>query len=55
MLAPTRRAYHEIINLVESHQVTLSVEEQYKLVAELVEVLTEKRDALQTDPEPRAS
>ncbi len=46
MTSSAKRAYNESINMVESHQVTLDVDDQYAFMQSLRDVLTEKLRAL---------
>ncbi len=46
MTSSAKTAYTESIDMVESHQVTLSAEEQYAFMESLRDVLTDKLRAL---------
>jgi len=46
MTSSAKRAYHESIDMVESHQVTLDVNDQYAFIQSLRDVLTEKLRAM---------
>ena len=46
MRSSAKTAYHESIDMVESHQVTLCGDDQYAFMESLRDVLTEKLRAL---------
>lgn len=46
MTSSAKRAYHESIDMVESHQVTLDQREQYDFIESLRDALSDKLRAL---------